>query len=253
MSQSSSIGESAICGMAKIGHPTIVFVHGFLDDARIWEAVAAKLPWQSLSVELGDVPVGLDSFAEHVVARLDNDVAGDVVLVGQSMGSQIAELASLLRPERVSGLVLITPVPLQGVRLPPEIANTLRSCGGQQELQHGIRTQFGTNLPNDKMPQLLDSGMRLRPDQVAATYDAWSGGHPEGAAPTRVTAPIQLIVSDCDPVVSGPLLDELILPRFPHAPLVTITSSGHWPHAEQPSQVIEAITRFVTAIYALIP
>ena len=204
-------------------------------------------------MELADVPVGLDTFAEHVAAILDNDVAGDVVLVGQSMGCQVAELASLLRPERVTGLVLITPVPLQGVNLPPEIAGALRTCGGQQQMQHAIRTQFGTNLPHDKMAQLLDSGMRLTPEQVAATFDAWSSGHSEGAAPTRVTAPIQLVVSDSDPVVSGPLLDDLILPRFPGAALVTITSSGHWPHVEQPSQVVEAISRFVTATHALDP
>jgi pimeloyl-ACP methyl ester carboxylesterase len=253
MSQSSSTGNIAIPGVTKIDRPTVVFVHGFLDDARIWDEVVAELPWESVTVELGDVPVGLDTFAEHVAAILDNDTTGDVVLVGQSMGSQVAELASLLRPARVTGLVLITPVPLQGVSLPPEMANTLRSCGGRQELQHGIRTQLGTNLPQHKMPQLLDSGMRLTPDQVAATYDAWSSGHPEGAAPTRVTAPIHIIVSDSDPVVSGTLLDDLILPRFPDATLVTITSSGHWPHAEQPSQVTEAISGFVSATYALNP
>jgi pimeloyl-ACP methyl ester carboxylesterase len=237
--------------VAKIGHPTVVFVHGFLDDARIWDEVAAELAWQSQTVELADVTVGLDTFAEHVAAIVDNDIAGDVVLVGQSMGSQVAELVSLLRPERITGLVLITPVPLQGVRLPAEIADALRGCGGQQEMQQGIRTHFGTNLPHDKMPQLLDSGLRLTPEQVAATFDAWSSGHPEGSAPTRVTAPIQIIVSDSDPVVSGPLLDALILPRFPGATQVTITSSGHWPHVEQPAQVAEAISRFVSASYPL--
>ena len=253
MSQSSSTGDGATPGVAKIDRPTVVLVHGFLDDARIWDEVVAELPWESMTVELGDVPVGLDTFAEHVAAIVDNDTTGDVVLVGQSMGCQVAELASLRRPARVTGLVLITPVPLQGVSLPPELANTLRSCGGQQELQHGIRTQLGTNLPQHKMSQLLDSGMRLTPDQVAATYDAWSSGHPAGAAPTRVIAPIHIIVSDSDPVVCGPLLDDLILPRFPGATLVTITSSGHWPHAEQPSQVIEAISSFVSATYALNP
>jgi esterase len=162
-------------------------------------------------------------------------------------------LVSLRRPQRVTGLVLITPVPLQGVSLPAEIADALRSCGGQQELQHSIRTQFGTNLPQRKMPRLLDSGMCPTPDQVAATFDAWGSGDPEGAAPTRVTAPIQIIVSDSDPVVCGPLLNDLILPRFPGATIVTITSSGHWPHAEQPSQVIEAISRFVAATHPLSP
>jgi pimeloyl-ACP methyl ester carboxylesterase len=252
MSQSSSTDERTIC-VRQTSDPTVVLVHGFLDDARIWDEVAAALPWQTWTVELADVPVGLDAFAEHVAAIVDNDVNGDVVLVGQSMGCQVAELASLRRPDRVTGLVLITPVPLQGVSLPEEIANSLRSCGGHQELQLGIRTQFGTHLPHDKIPQLLDSGMRLTPEQVAATFDAWSSGHSEGAAPTRVTAPIQLIVSDSDPVVSGPLLEDLILPRFPGAAIVTIASSGHWPHVEQPSQVVEAISRFVTATHSLNP
>jgi len=253
MSQSSSTGESTICGVAKVGHPTLVFVHGFLDDAAVWDDVVAEIPWQNVTVDLGAAPVGLDTFAEHVVDILDDDVAGDVVLVGQSMGCQVAELATLLRPERVTGLVLVAPVPLQGVSLPAEIADALRSCGGRQDLQQGIRAQFGTHLPHDKIPKLLNSGMRPAPEQVAATFDAWSSGHPEGAVPTRVTAPIQLIVSDSDPVVSGPLLDDLILPRFPGAAIVTITSSGHWPHVERPSQVVEAISRFVTATHSLNP
>jgi pimeloyl-ACP methyl ester carboxylesterase len=253
MSQSSSTGRIATSGVTKVHRPTLVFVHGFLDDARVWDEVVAELPWKSLTVELGDVPVGLDAFAEHVAATLDNDTTGDVVLVGQSMGCQVAELASLRRPARVTGLVLITPVPLQGVSLPLELANRLRSCGGDQQVQHGIRTQLGTNLPQQKMPQLLDSGMRLTPGQVAATFDAWSSGHPSGAAPTRVTAPIQIIVSDSDPVVSGRLLDDQILPRFPRAPVATITSSGHWPHVEQPPQVVETISGFVTATHALNP
>jgi len=69
--------------------------------------------------------------------------------------------------------------------------------------------------------------MRGTPTQVAATFDPWSSGHPEGAAPTRATAPIHIIVSDSDPVVCQSLLDDLILPRFPGAALVSITSSSH--------------------------
>jgi pimeloyl-ACP methyl ester carboxylesterase len=95
--------------------------------------------------------------------------------------------------------------------------------------------------------------MRLTPTQVAATFDAWGSGHPEGAGATRVRGPIHIIVSDSDPVVCGPLLDDLILPRLPGAALVRITSSGHWPHVEQPSQVVEPISRFVTTTYASHP
>jgi pimeloyl-ACP methyl ester carboxylesterase len=247
MSQSRSTGGRPVSGV-DAGEPVIVFVHGFLDDGRTWNEVAAGLPWASVAVELDEVPVcTLEAFAEHVTAVVANEVAGDVVLVGQSMGCQVAELVSLRRPERVTGLVLIAPVPLGGVSLPSEMADALRGCGGQRELQRGIRTQLAANLSEYKMRQLLDSGMYLTPAQVAETFDAWSGGHPEGARPTRVKAPIQLVVADSDPVVSGQLLDDLIRPRFPGAPLAEIASSGHWPHVEQPGQVVQAISRFVAA------
>ncbi|MCU1681943.1 MAG: alpha/beta hydrolase fold protein [Amycolatopsis sp.] len=240
MSQSSSTGD--------VKQPTIVFVHGFLDDGDTWNDVAAGLPWGSARVELGDVPSPtLDAFAEHVTDFVDNKVVGDVVLVGQSMGSQVAELVTVRRPDRVAGLVLVAPVPLGGVSLPAEMADALRNCGGQLELQRGIRTQLSADLPEDKMLRLLYSGMQLTSDQVAATFDAWSSGHPEGTGPTRVGAPVQIIVADSDPVVRGQLLDELILPRFAGAPVATITSSGHWPHVEQPAQVTDVIFRFVAS------
>jgi pimeloyl-ACP methyl ester carboxylesterase len=247
MSQSRPAGRGPVSGV-DTGEPVIVFVHGFLDDGRTWNEVAAGLPWASVAVELDEVPAcTLEAFAEYVTAVVDNEVARDVVLVGQSMGCQVAELVSLRRPERVTGLVLITPVPLGGVSLPSEMADALRGCGGEQEVQRGIRAQFSANLPERKMQQLLDSGLHLTPAQVAATFDAWAGGHAEGARPTRVKAPIQIIVADSDPVISGPLLYDLIVPRFPGAPLVEIASSGHWPHVEQPGQVVEAVARFMAA------
>ncbi|MEV6175214.1 alpha/beta hydrolase [Streptomyces sp. NPDC051954] len=246
MSQSTSTDENTTTAVVDAGQPTIVFVHGFLDDGHVWGEVAAALPWPSVSVELGNVPaVSLDGFADHVTAVVDDDVTGDVVLVGQSMGTQVAELVSGRRPERITGLVLIAPVPLQGVSLPSEMADMLRSCGGQPQVQRGIRAQLSVDLPEHKMLRLLDSGLRLTPSQVAATYDAWSGGHPVGSEPTRVPAPIRIVVADGDPVVSGPLLDDLVLPRFPGVPVARIASSGHWPHVEQPARVAEVISGFV--------
>jgi pimeloyl-ACP methyl ester carboxylesterase len=246
MSQSSSSGEHNSSHVGEVGQPTIVLIHGFLDDGHAWDEVAAQIPWATVPVELGEGDAfTLEGFAEHVTAIIDNDVRGDVVLVGQSMGGQVAELVSVRRPDRIAGLTLITPVPLQGIALPPEMADMLRGCGEQLETQRAIRAQLSAKLSERQLQQLLESGMRLKADQVAAAFDAWSGGHPEGAKPTRVSAPIQIIGADSDPVITAQLLDELIMPRFPGASLVTITSSGHWPHVEQPTQVVEAVSRFV--------
>jgi pimeloyl-ACP methyl ester carboxylesterase len=241
MNQSASTGNGE--------QPTIVFIHGFLDDGHTWDEVAGGLPWPSAQVELGEVPSPtLDAFADQVTALVDEEVTGDVVLVGQSMGCQVAELVSVRRPERVVGLALLAPVPLGGMSLPAEMTAALRSCGGQPEVQRGIRTQLSANLPEDKMARLLDSGLRLTPAHVTATFEAWSGGHPEGSAPTRAVAPVEIVVGGSDPVIRGELLDNLIMARFPGATLVTIPSSGHWPQVEQPERVVDALSRFVGSL-----
>ena len=51
MSQSSSTGAHAISGVVTTDHPTVVLVHGLLDDARRWDEVAAELAWQSKPVD----------------------------------------------------------------------------------------------------------------------------------------------------------------------------------------------------------
>jgi hypothetical protein len=48
MSQSSSTGANAISGVVTTDHPTVVLVHGLLDDARTPDEVVAELAWQSL-------------------------------------------------------------------------------------------------------------------------------------------------------------------------------------------------------------
>jgi pimeloyl-ACP methyl ester carboxylesterase len=246
MNQSTSTGKNRFSCLRDVTQPTVVFIHGFLDDGHTWNEVAADLPWESVAVELGEGDATtLEGFVDHVIAIVDDRVSGDVVLIGQSMGCQVAELVSVRRPDRVSGLVLLTPVPLQGITLPPEMAELIRGCGEQPQAQRKIRTLMSADLPEHKLQQLIESGMRLTAAEVAAAFDAWSGGHPDGAKPTRARAPIQIIGADRDPVITTQLLDDLIMPRFPGASPATITSSGHWPHVEQPAQVVEAVSRFV--------
>jgi pimeloyl-ACP methyl ester carboxylesterase len=86
-----------------------------------------KLPnWTVLAIELGDFSVPaeiprniLDFFAQQaadVIAKLHVDPEKPLVLVGHSMGGQIAELVAG-RLRRVDGLALVVPAPLKGYAL----------------------------------------------------------------------------------------------------------------------------------------
>ena len=53
-------------------------------------------------------------------------IDGPVIVVGQSLGTQVAELVAAQHSDQVRGLVLLTPVPLGGTQLPDEVVAPFR-------------------------------------------------------------------------------------------------------------------------------
>ena len=65
-------------------------------------------------------------YATEVGAVL-KQIGKRAVIIGQSMGAQIAELVAAANPDLVSGLVLVTPVPLGGVNAPVEAVQPFKT------------------------------------------------------------------------------------------------------------------------------
>jgi pimeloyl-ACP methyl ester carboxylesterase len=97
--------------------PTVVFIHGVLNDHSVWVLQSRYLAhhgWNVLAVDLpghcrsaGEAPASVEAAADFVVALLDAAGVARAALVGHSWGSLIAlEAASKLK-ERVSHLVLV--------------------------------------------------------------------------------------------------------------------------------------------------
>jgi pimeloyl-ACP methyl ester carboxylesterase len=60
----------------------------------------------------GDFADGtISAWREDALAVIDERTAGDLILVGSSMGGWLALLSAMARPQRVKGLVLIAPAP----------------------------------------------------------------------------------------------------------------------------------------------
>ena len=120
------------------GAPTVLLIHGFLDDASVWDGLV-----ESLAGEIGAVRYDLPGFGtrsgsvrdarlitlESLAAEASDIVTGidgPVIVVGQSLGTQVAELVAAQHPDHVRGLVLLTPVPLGGPQLPDEVVAPFR-------------------------------------------------------------------------------------------------------------------------------
>ena len=104
--------------------PLLFLLHGFLDVSATWAPIAQELAqhWQVIAPDwrgFGHTEWPVDGYwFEDYVADLDALVnhyapAGASVMVGHSMGSQVASLYAGLRPSRVSKLVC-----LDGIGLP---------------------------------------------------------------------------------------------------------------------------------------
>src|SRR5205085_2442879 len=144
-------------------------------------------------------------------------IGAPAVLVGHSMGAQLAELVALGRPDQVLGLVLISPVPLGGLPVPDEIANAMRALGGNAKAQRELRQQFAAAPSESQLDDLVVVGLKPRPEVVVALFEAWSEGHHAGRNPTAFEGPVAIIGGEQDTFSTPELVRSVIAPRFSQA------------------------------------
>ncbi|MGE0498084.1 MAG: alpha/beta fold hydrolase [Ramlibacter sp.] len=97
--------------------PTVVFIHGVLNDHSVWILQTRYLAhhgWNVLAVDLpghcrsaGEAPATVEAAADFIAALLDAAGVAQAALVGHSWGSLIALEAAGRLKQRVSHLVLV--------------------------------------------------------------------------------------------------------------------------------------------------
>lgn len=235
---------------------TVVLIHGFLDDASVWQEVVDRLPAE-IDARVIDLPghgsraeevgaVDLSSFVNAAIQECDR-VDGRIILVGQSMGSLVAELAATERREKVDGILLITPVPLGGVHLIGEQAEVFRSLAGDADGQRAGRLAMQASLSEAGLDLLLQSGLRLSDQVVRASFDVWNDGDDAGSRQTAFGGRVGIVRGANDPFVTEELIDAAIAARFPSATVRTLAGSGHYPHLEASEALAAAIADFAGA------
>jgi pimeloyl-ACP methyl ester carboxylesterase len=238
------------------GELAVVFVHGFLDDQHVWDKVIDELKTPGIETirldlaglgDRGDAggPFTYERLADEVGAVTDR-VGKPFVIVGQSMGAPIAELVATARSERALGLVLLTPVPLAGTRLPDEVVEPFRCLGADAEAQRDLRQQLSVALSDADLDRLVAIGLRVRPEVVASLVDCWNTGLPDAPQRSRYAGPVLVVRGGDDGLVTEELVATGVSPRFASVQTVVIERAGHWPHVEQPAALAAQLDRFLT-------
>jgi pimeloyl-ACP methyl ester carboxylesterase len=240
------------------GDRAIVFVHGFLDDQDVWSPVIAELTaseWEIVRLDLAGFgerteatgQFTFDRFAADLSAVVD-EVNKPFVLVAHSMAAPVAELVAAARPDGAMGLVLLSPIPIGGTRLPDEAIEVYRSLGELGAPEHqAARRQGAPSAPDAELERIGTVAAKVRPDVVRAVADSWNNGHPAGERPSTFPGPVLVLPGADDPLITAEVVASVVVARFdPAATTVTeIETSGHWPHIERPAAVATEIDRFL--------
>lgn len=256
--------------------PTIVFVHGFLANGRLWEGVAARLAgahrcivpdWplgshpEAMRPDADVTPRGVAGMVSGLLAALDLD---DVTIVGNDSGGAVSQILVTERPARIGRLVLTNCDCFE--KFPPGrfklMARAARLPGVPMLLANSMRLGFMRRSPlaygaltgepvDDAIlrsftePSVRDPAVRrdgIRFFTAADPRDTLAAA----ARFERLEIPVLLAWGVDDPfftIADARRLDAAL----PDSRLVEIAGAGTFTALDRPREVAEAIASFVAA------
>jgi non-heme chloroperoxidase len=214
-------------------------------EAWLPEGVTLLIPDLRSTGSSGPAQSGyaLERYVDDVIAVLDAEETTRAVLIGHSMGGQVAQLIAARRPERVAGLVGVAPVPADGIALPDEVSRMFRSAGGSREALGGILDAASPMLSTSVRERLLSDAVTIAPECVARVFDTWSAGGFAGEL-DNVRAPALVVASD-DPFLPVALLSTAFVQRIRGARITKLDGAGHYVPNEQPQALAKVLDDFM--------
>ena len=251
----------------KPDQPTVVFVHGVLNDHSVWilqSRYLANHGWNVLAVDLpghmrsqGPCPQTVEEAADWLVAVLDVAGIEQAAVVGHSWGSLIALETAARHPSRVSHLVMVGtafPMKVSDILLRDSLANPEAAihlinvfsratlCAPPSALGPGTWV-FGLNRALNRRV------LRANPKEAVfhigfkACNDYANGLQ----AMAQVNCPVLFIHGEQDQMTPPRAAKELVHTAKAHAPAVKEVSvpCGHHQMNESPRETLQALCDFL--------
>ncbi|WP_343733061.1 alpha/beta hydrolase [Duganella sp.] len=229
--------------------PTVVFIHGALNDHTVWSVQSRYFSEQGYQVMAPDLPghgagsgaalPSVAAMADWLLATLAAAGVSQAALAGHSMGSLIALQAAAQAPQRVSHLALL------GSTYPMTVADALLDTARNDETRAIDMVTKWSHSPGyadtEPLRQLMLrlAGAQLLHNDLAACNSYDGGAH----AAAAVRCPT-LFIFGANDVMTPPKSAARLTSAIPHAQSVTL-ASGHALMSEQADAVNEALLAFI--------
>lgn len=233
----------------------VLLVHGWMASGAVWDAVlpcldAFGVRWiipDQRGSGGSDKPAegyAIDRYVDDLLAVLDAVDCKQCVLVGHSMGGQLALALAAKAPERVKSVCALCPVPPAGLPLPADAAGLFRTSANDRAKQQTILSLACKTLADAERERLLDAAGAVSAPCIEQAFDAWTGG---GIADrmSAVRAPLLVVATD-DPFLPPAFLREAVVAKVSGARMTYLPGPGHYPQNERPIETAAIIDAFVT-------
>ena len=243
--------------------PTVVMIHGVLNDHSVWilqSRYLANHGWNVLALDLpghcrsGGAPATtVEEAADWVLALLDAAGVAQAALVGHSLGSLVALEAASRAPGRVNQLVLVgcaypmqvSPVLIEASLNDPmkalEMVNVFsRSTLAPPPSALGPGTWIlGASTALGKHVLASNTGVNLFHTGFVAC-DSYRNGE---AAMEQVTCPTLFVLGEMDQM-TPPKAAKSLIAKAKNATVVMLPG-GHHQMTETPEAMLKALTGFL--------
>ncbi|WP_266205351.1 alpha/beta fold hydrolase [Pontibacter kalidii] len=257
------------------GPQTVILIHGLGSYLPAWNKNIPELSQHYRTIAL-DLPgygksskdnaqVGMKAYADAVLALMDKLKIEQVVLVGHSMGGQVAITAALQAPERVQKLILAAPAGLEtfteqqkqlfkATVTPESIAKTT-----PEQIAANVKVNFH-QMPADAQFMIEERVEMTK----AAQFPDYSKAVAQGVAAMvdepvydklpQLQMPTLILFGENDNLIPNRYLNpslttqavaEIGKERIPNSQVVMLPQAGHMLQFEQPEAFNEAVREFL--------
>lgn len=240
------------------GDTTILCIHGWMTAGAVYDPLLGELQSMRARFVVVDLrgagasgkPKGgyeLETMAQDLWAVVD---ALEVrpILMGHSMGGQLAQLMATMRPDEVTALALLCPVPASGFQMDERGYDVFASAAGDPTQQARILDAATRKLDPKERARLVELASSIDDGCWRATLRAWTGG---GFADRldRIVAPTLAIATD-DPFLTAEIIQAQVVDRIRGSRLATLPGVGHYPHVEAPQATAAVLAEFFRGVIA---
>lgn len=228
--------------------PSIIFVHGAGLNGQIWKSQVRHLDKRAISVDLPQHGTStakkcrtVDEYARFLDGWLDGRDITNPILVGHSLGAQVALTLARNSSTRVAGLVLVG----MGIRMPvsPLIFEVLNN--GQYDRAIKLISDIAFHPATHPVLRLKMTTL-MKETEREVTYGDFIALHECNVCSLakEVRVPTLLITGRQDQLARPERVEELAR-QIPGALLAIVEDAGHMVMVEQPRRFNAALDVFI--------